>query len=64
MNSNFKLVPKFEGNIMVIYFVLPNGENRQILQCMFPDDRQLRENIAAADEIISILRRRIKRSLD
>lgn len=64
MSSNFQLVPKFEGNIMVIYFVLPNGEYRQILQCIFPNDKQLGDNVKVADEIIPILKRRIKRSLD
>lgn len=64
MGQNFQLIPKFDGNAMAIFFVLPNGENREILRCIFPDDFQLGDNVKAADEIISTLRKRIKRSLD
>ena len=64
MKQNFQLVPKFDGNIMAIFFVLPNGESRQILQCIFPNDQQLGDNVKVAEEIIPILRKRIKRSLD
>lgn len=64
MRHNFKLIPKFNGNMMEIYFVLPNGENRPILLCCFPNDNQMGDNVKVAEDIIPILRRRIKRSLD
>lgn len=64
MQQNFKLIPKFDKNLMAIYLVLPNGENRQILQCVFPNDNQMGDNVKVADELIPILRRRIKRSID
>ena len=50
MQQNFKLIPKFDKNLMAIYLVLPNGENRQILQCVFPNDNQMGDNVKVADE--------------
>lgn len=63
MKRNFDLVPKFQGNVMGVFIVLPNGECKQILHCIFPNDMQLGDNLKVAEEIIPILRKRIRRSL-
>ena len=64
MKQNFQLVPKFSDNHMIILFVLPNGESRVIAQMCFPNDHQLGDNVKVAEEILPILRKRIKRSMD
>lgn len=64
MGQSFKLVPKFDNNIMAIYLVLPNGDSRQILQCIFPNDKQMGDNVKAGEEMVATLRKRINRSLN
>ena len=63
MKQSFKLVPKFSGNAIGIFIVLPNWEYRQILHCICPDDKQLGDNVKVAEDIIPILRKRIRGSL-
>ena len=64
MKQNFKLVPKFHGNTIGIFIVLPNGEYKQILYCICPNDQQILDNTKVAEEIIPILRKRIRGSLE
>lgn len=61
--TGFKLVPKMEGNKAIIYIVLPNGEAREICWIIFPDDMQIPDNVSAIEDIMGILRKRIRRSL-
>ena len=63
MRQSFKLIPKFEGNIMAIYYVLSDGQSKEILRCIFPNDHQIGDNIKVAESIIPILTKRIRRSL-
>ena len=63
MRNGFDLVAKYDRNVMGIFCVLPNGEYRQILHCIFPNDCQMGDNVRVAEEIIPILRKRIRRSL-
>ena len=62
-NTSFKLVPKMENNKAIIYIVLSNGESQEICWLVFPNDMQLNDNIEAINQIIPILRKRIKRSI-
>lgn len=62
-NTSFKLVPKMDGNKAIIYIVLSNGESQEICWLVFPNDMQLNDNIEAINQIIPILRKRIKRSM-
>lgn len=62
-NTSFKLVPKMENNKAIIYIVLSNGESQEICWLVFPNDMQLNDNIEAINQIIPILRKRIKRSM-
>ncbi len=43
--NNFKIVPKMERNLAAFYFVLPNGESRQIGLIEFPNDKQVSDNV-------------------
>lgn len=61
--TNFKLVPKIENNIASIWIVLPNGESQDIAWFRFPNDNQLNDNMDAINQMIPIMRKRIKRSL-
>lgn len=61
--ANFKLVPKMENNITAIYIVLPSGRIVDLCWIRFPDDKQVSDNVAAVNEIMNILRKRIRRSL-
>ena len=59
MANNFQLIPKFVRNEIGIYLV------RQIMlaKIICPDDKQLGDNVALANEFLPIMRKRIKRSL-
>lgn len=62
MGTGFRLVPKFDGNCLIILYEC-RGEVRVIAQILMPADQQLSDNVKAADDICSIMRTRIKRSL-
>lgn len=62
MSANFKLVPKLDGNIGSIWFVLPNGEGREICRIVFLTDNQVNDNVEALNSIMAVLRKRIRRS--
>ncbi|MCM1542125.1 MAG: hypothetical protein NC121_12820 [Blautia sp.] len=62
MGTNFRLVPKFEGNHLVILYER-NGDAMAIAQILLPADRQLADNVEAANDICSILKKRIRKSL-
>lgn len=63
MKRSFDLIAKYDKNVMGIFIVLPNGEYKQILHCIFPNDCQMGDNVQVAEAIIPILRKRIRRSL-
>ena len=63
MKQSFQLVPKFAGNVVGIFIVLPSGENKEICRIYCPNDNQLGDNVKVAEEIIPILRKRVRRSL-
>lgn len=63
MNRNFRLVPKFTGNMASVFFVYPNGESQEICRVNFPRDSQLKDNFECVEEIIVSLRKRIRKSL-
>ena len=61
--KNFKLIPKMEKNLAIIYIVAPNGESTDIMHIKFPADGQVNDNVDAINDIMAILRKRIRRSL-
>ena len=62
-NNNFKLIPKIDNNVGVIFLVLPNGDNMDLLWVKFPNDKQMNDNVEVLNSFIPILRKRIRRSL-
>ena len=62
MGTNFRLVPKFDGNCLVILYEW-NGDARIIAQILLPADKQLSDNVETANDICSILKKRIRKSL-
>ncbi|MCM1542845.1 MAG: hypothetical protein NC121_16510 [Blautia sp.] len=50
MAANFRLVPKFEGNCLVILYE-SNGDVQAIAQILLPADRQLADNVEVANDI-------------
>ncbi|MCM1259048.1 MAG: hypothetical protein NC306_08280 [Butyrivibrio sp.] len=62
MAANFRLVPKFEGNCLVILYE-SNGDVQAIAQILLPADRQLADNVEVANDICGILKKRIRKSL-
>lgn len=63
MKQNFRLVKKFRQNEIGIFIVLQSGEVIMIARIVCPDDNQLGDNVALADEILPALQKRLKRSL-
>ena len=61
MANNFQLIPKFVRN--GIYLVRQTGEAIMLAKIICPDDKQLGDNVALANEFLPIMRKRIKRSL-
>lgn len=59
----YNLVAKMDGNIAAIFFVIPSGEYREICRICFPMDKQVQDDCQAIEEIISVLKRRIKKSI-
>lgn len=55
MNTNFRLIPKFNENILVILYEY-NGDVKIIAQILLPADHQLAGNVATATDICSILK--------
>jgi hypothetical protein len=63
MNSRFRLVPKMvSSNVMDVYIVAGN-DSIKIAQILFPNDNQQNDNLVAAEEIVKILTKRIRRSV-
>jgi hypothetical protein len=63
MNSRFRLVPKMvSSNVMDVYIVAGN-DSIKIAQILFPNDGQMNDNLMAAEEIVKILTKRIRRSV-
>lgn len=62
MSENFKLIPKFDGNSLVI-LIESNGNVRDIAHVLLPADHQLVDNVETATAICQVLRKRIRRSL-
>jgi hypothetical protein len=60
--GNFRLVTKFSENQLAILYVSPH-EERVIANVLFPDDKQISDNVQCAEEIANILRKRIRRSV-
>lgn len=63
MNSNFKLVPKFNNNLLNIWITLPNGDSKVIAYICFPADQQMGDNVKCAEELCAALKKRIRKSL-
>ena len=63
MANNFQLIPKFVRNEIGIYLVRQAGEAIMLAKIICPDDKQLGDNVALANEFLPIMRKRIKRSL-
>lgn len=63
MANNFQLIPKFVRNEIGIYLVRQTGEVIMLAKIICPDDKQLGDNVALANEFLPIMRKRIKRSL-
>ncbi len=62
MSTAFRLVPKFDGNCLVILYEF-RGDVRIIAQILLPNDQQLSDNVETANDICNILRKRIRKSL-
>ena len=62
MSKNFRLVPKFSENCLIILYEM-NGDVRIIAQILLPADQQLAQNVQTANDICTILKRRIRQSL-
>lgn len=62
MSTNFRLIPKFYGNCLVILFEA-NGEVRNIAQICLPADHQTIDDVSTANDICQILKKRIRKSL-
>ena len=63
MTGQFKLVPKMQDNLAIIYLVLPSGNIIEMAWFIFPDDKQINDNCAALEEIVKVLNKRIRRSI-
>ena len=59
----FRIVQKFNNNILDIGVVLANGNSTQIARIIFPDDKQVNDNLEAANAICVILKKRIRKSV-
>lgn len=62
MSVNFRLIPKFNENVLVIIYEY-NGDIRPIAQVLLPNDHQISDNVAVANEICAILKKRIRKSV-
>ena len=60
---NFRIVPRMvrQGD-WVFDIVLSNGEVRALGEMLMPNDGQLGDDVTAAEEIATALRKRIKKS--
>ena len=65
-NTNITTLPAnfFTTNVNAVEFYLcaAGGYNRQVGLIEFPHDRQLGDNMAASDEIVKIIKKRIRKS--
>ena len=64
-NNNFKIVSAlYNGNINIydFYLVCSSGQ-RIICRVEYPHDGQINDNVQANEDIISTLRKRIRKSL-
>lgn len=59
----FRLVQKFNNNILDIGVVLNNGDSEHIARIVFPADRQTNDDLEAANAICVILKKRIRKSV-
>ncbi len=62
MSRHFRLIPKCNENCLVILYEM-NGDVRVIAQILLPADQQLSNNVQTANDICTILKRRIRQSL-
>ena len=62
MSKNFRLVPKFSENCLIILYEM-NGDVRIIAQVLLPADQQLAQNVQTANDICTNLKKRIRQSL-
>ena len=63
VKGNFRIVPKFRGNLMDVGIDMPNGDARVIARVNFPNDGQHVDDIACAEEICVALKKRIRKSI-
>lgn len=63
MKSNFKVVPKLHQNVLCILAVCSNGTGKEIGRVIFPNDFQVNDNVACAEEICTAIRKRIRKSI-
>lgn len=63
MFSNFRLVPKFTGNTVEIYFVIPNGDGHLVAKIYFPNDNQQLDNMHCVEEVCASIKKRIRKSV-
>ena len=62
--TGFRIVPKMiNPNVCVFLFVLNNGDNRVIAEVHFPADGQMNDNLEAAQAIVAILSKRVRKSV-
>ena len=50
-------------NAVEFYLCAAGGYNRQVGLIEFPHDRQLGDNMASSDEIVKIIKKRIRKSV-
>lgn len=63
VNGSFRIVPKFQDNILDIGIVLSNGESMHIARIFMPKDGQINDNVECGNAICLALKKRIKKSV-
>lgn len=65
MSSAIRIVPKIKGNIIGIFAYVPaTGQIRQVAAIETPNDCQMNDDMALAEEICKAYRKRIHKSVN
>ena len=61
--NSFKLVSKMRDNVCCIFMVNRIGDCMEVARILFPNDNQINDNVETVNSIITILRKRIRKSV-
>lgn len=65
MAGTFRVVPKINGNHIGIFIIMQStGENRQVGLIETPNDYQVNDDMALAEEICKLYRKRVRKSVN